>query len=292
MRVLVTGGGGRVGQFTVVELIAAGHEVILSDQRPPIASPELDADALGRATFRQADLTDAGETTWAMRGCDAVVHLGAIPSPRSIPDQTVFRTNVMGTFNVLQAAETLGIRKVAIASSIWAYGTAWSDAPLSFTYAPVDEAHPMRNADAYGLSKEVNERTAEMFHRRSGMQIVALRYSYVGTPREIRARRATYDLDLAANAKTLWSYVDVRDAARANRMAIEADGLGCLRLLITAGDILADRPPENLLRDYVSTLEIRRRIPGHTTAFDLTAARDAIGWEPLHRWRDGEPVSE
>lgn len=287
MRALVTGGGGRVGQFTVVDLIAAGHEVVLSDQRQPVASPELDADLLKRATFRQADLTDAGDVIWAMRDCDAVVHLGAIPSPRSIPDSTVFQNNVMGTFNVLQAAETLGIRKVAMASSISAYGTAWSDEPLSFDYAPVDEAHPMRNADCYGLSKEVNERTAEMFHRRTGMQVISLRYSYVGTPDEIRTRRATYHLDHADNAKMLWSYVDVRDAARANRMAIEAEGIGCVPLIITAADIMANRPTEELLREYVPELEIRRPIPGHVTAFDISAAQDVIGWVPIYSWRDG-----
>lgn len=288
MRVMVTGGGGRVGQFTVVDLLAAGHEVVLSDQRPPVISPELDPGVLGRATFRQADLTVAGEAIWAMRGCDAVVHLGAIPSPRAIPDSTVFGNNVMGTYNVLQAAETLQIRRVAMASSISAYGTAWSDEPLVFDYAPVDEAHPMRNADPYGLSKEVNELTAEMFHRRTGMQIVSLRYSYVGTPAEIRTRRATYDLDHADNAKTLWSYVDVRDAARANRLAIEADEVGCVPLIITAADTMADRTTEELLREYVPGLVIRRPISSHSTAFDLSTARDVIGWEPVYSWRQPE----
>jgi len=246
----------------------------------------VDTATLAGATFRQADLVDAGEAIWAMRGTDAAIHLGAIPAPRSIPDTTVFQNNVVGTFNVLQAAETLGIRRVAIASSISAYGTAWSDEPRFFSYAPVDEAHPFENADSYGLSKEVNEKSAEVFHRRSGMQIVSLRYSYVGTPAEIRARRETYDLDLVDNARTLWSYVDVRDAARANRMAIEADGVGCLPLVITAADTLADRPIEDLLRTYIPGLEIRRPLPGVVTAFDIGAAARMISWVPLHSWRD------
>jgi nucleoside-diphosphate-sugar epimerase len=286
MKVLVTGGAGRVGQFTVVELLGSGHDVVLSDQRSPVALPEIDADVLGQATFRRADLTDAGETVWAMRGADAVIHLGAIPSPRAIPDATVFRINVMGTFNVLLAAETLGVHKAAIASSISAYGTAWSDEPSFFAYAPVDEAHPLRNADPYGLSKEVNESTARMFHYRSGMQIVSLRYSYVGTPGEIRKRRDTYDRDHGDNAKTLWAYVDVRDVARANRLAIEADGVGCVPLLITAADVLADRPTQELLRSHIPGLEIRRPIPGVATAFDISAAQRTIGWAPTHSWRD------
>ena len=286
MRVLVTGGAGRVGQFTVVELLAHGHDVILSDQRQPHALTEVDAATLAKATYRQADLVDAGEAVWAMRGADAVIHLGAIPAPRSIPDTTVFQNNVVGTFNVLQAAETLGVRKVALASSISAYGTAWSDEPRFFSYAPVDEAHPFENADSYGLSKEVNEKTAEVLHRRTGMQVVSLRYSYVGTPAEIRLRRETYDLDHADNAKTLWSYVDVRDVARANRMAIEAAGVGCVPLIITAADTLADEPIEALLRTHIPTLEIRRPLPGFTGAFDISAAKAAIGWEPIHSWRE------
>lgn len=289
MKVLVTGGAGRVGQFTVVELLAHGHDVILSDQRLPVALAEVNAALLGRATFRQANLVDFGEVVWAMRGADAVIHLGAIPSPRSIPDTTVFQNNVGGTFNVLLAAETLGVRKVAIASSISAYGTAWSDEPRFFAYAPVDEAHPFENADSYGLSKEVNEKTAEVFHRRSGMQIVSLRYSYVGTPAEIRTRREAYDLDHADNARTLWSYVDVRDVARANRMAIAASGVGCLPLIITAADTMADEPIEALLRTHLPNLQIRRPMPGFSGAFDISAAKASIGWEPVHSWRDPQP---
>ncbi len=289
MKVLVTGGAGRVGQFTVVELLAHGHDVILSDQRSPVSLAEVDAAVLNQATFRQADLVDAGEAIWAMRGAEAVIHLGAIPSPRSIPDTTVFQNNVVGTFNVLQAAETLGVRRVAIASSISAYGTAWSDEPRFFWYAPVDEAHALENADSYGLSKEVNEKTAEAFHRRSGMQIVSLRYSYVGTPSEIRTRRETYDLDHADNARTLWSYVDVRDVARANRMAIEASGVGCLPLIITAADTMADEPIEALLRTHIPSLEIRSPMPGFSGAFNISAAKASIGWEPVHSWRDPQP---
>ena len=65
---------------------------------------------------------------------------------------------------MFQAAETLGIMKIVQASSISAYGPAWSDAPRFMRYVPVDEAHPMENADPYGLSKEVAELVGATFH--------------------------------------------------------------------------------------------------------------------------------
>lgn len=286
MRVLVTGGSGRIGQFTVAELLAHGHEVVMSDRRRSPAWRDLPHGAVAGAEWRELDVTDVGAVTWAMRGCDAVVHLGAIPAPRTQPDHVVYHNNVMGTWAMFEAAESLGVRRVAQASSISAYGTAWSDTPRSFRYVPVDEGHPMENADCYGLSKEVAELTAATFHRRTGMQVVSLRYSYVGSPGEIGDRRTSYDADLADNTKTLWAYVDVRDAARANRMAIEADGVGCVAVNITAAETLSSVPTAELLREHLPDVEVRRPIDGYATAFDLSWARETIGWEPVYRWRD------
>ena len=72
----------------------------------------------------------------------------------------MFGNNTLATFAALQAAGAVGITRVVIASSVSAYGTAWSPRPTRARYVPVDEDHPMRAADPYGLSKEVDERTA------------------------------------------------------------------------------------------------------------------------------------
>lgn len=285
MKLLVTGGSGRLGQGTVAELVSHGHDVVNADRRQPVDLFEtVDANAYAAAKFIEVDLGDVGQVTGAMAGCDGVIHLGAIPSPGRHPDEVVFRNNTGATFAVLHAAELLAVRKAVIASSLSALGTAWAPKPMTPVYAPVDEAHPLLNHDCYGLSKEVDERTAEMFHRRTGMQAVALRFSWVATPSEVRASDAGNE-DEAAGARVLWSYVDLRDAALACRLAIEADGIGFAPFNVTAADTTSRQPTEDLIRRYAPNTEIRAAIPGTSTPFNLDRIRDRLGYEPRHSWR-------
>ncbi len=285
MKLLVTGGSGRLGQGTVAELVSHGHDVVNADRRQPVDLFEtVDANAYAAAKFIEVDLGDVGQVAGAMAGCDGVMHLGAIPSPGRHPDEVVFRNNTGATFAVLHAAELLGVRKAVIASSLSALGTAWAPKPMTPVYAPVDEAHPLLNHDCYGLSKEVDERTAEMFHRRTGMQVAALRFSWVATPSEVRARDEGNE-DEAVGARVLWSYVDLRDAALACRLAIEADGIGFAPFNVTAADTTSRQPTEDLIRRYAPNTEIRTTIPGTSTPFNLDRIRDRLGYEPRHSWR-------
>jgi nucleoside-diphosphate-sugar epimerase len=284
-RVLVTGASGKLGRQVVRELAEHGYEVRAADRmRPREAHP---------AGVRpiETDLLDVGQVAGAMAGCDAVVHLGAIPNPYDHADEVVFRNNTGATFAVLQAASLLGVKRAAIASSVSAYGVAWSPVPLAFRYAPVDEAHPLLNHDAYGLSKEVDERTAEMFCRRDSMSIAALRFHWIGTREEQLAnvRSASEEPNRDGEARNLWGYIDIRDAARACRLAIEAAKdrpFGFAPMNIVAADTLIEEPIEDLLRAHVPELEVRDRIAGTQGAFDTSAAKRIIGWEPQHSWRD------
>lgn len=284
MRVLVTGGSGKLGSFVVSELVEHGHAVVSIDQRQPDNVPE-------GARFVLTNLHHIGEIAGAMSGCDAVIHLGAIPNPYGVADEVVFTNNTQATFAVLQAASLLGVRKAAIASSVSAYGAAWSPRPLLPRYVPLDEAHPMDNHDAYGLSKEVDERTAEMFVRRDGMQIAALRFHWVGHPAEIEAiGPAGMSVDaLTANAKILWGYVDVRDAASACRLAIESDFGGFEAFNIVAPDTQSHTLTEQLLRTYAPSVEVRAAIPGTSSAISTEKAGRLLGWECRFGWRSTNP---
>ncbi len=286
-RVLVTGASGKLGRATVQELVAHGYDVIAADRsRPREAHPD------GVRSI-ETDLLDVGQVAGAMKGCDAVIHLGAIPAPYAHADEVVFRNNTGATFAVLQAASLLGVTRAAIASSGSTYGTAWSPVPLTFRYAPVDEGHPLMNHDAYGLSKEVDERTAEMFCRRDGMSIAALRFHWIATHEEQldRVRHFREHANQGVDAHEIWGYVDLRDAARACRLAIEAGRerpFGFAALNIIAADTLIDDPTEESLRAYARQTEIRSEIPGTAGGFDINAAKRVIGWEPQHSWRDSE----
>ncbi|MEJ7763714.1 MAG: hypothetical protein WKF80_13050, partial [Thermomicrobiales bacterium] len=132
---------------------------------------------------------------------------------------------------------------------------------------------------------EVDERTGEMFHRRTGMQVVAMRFPWVATPGEIVGRTRS-PMEPAEEARTLWSYIDNRDAATFCRLAIETRGLGFEPVQVTAADTLSDVPTEELIRAHAPETEIRSSIPGTATAFSLARARELLGFEPRYSWRD------
>jgi nucleoside-diphosphate-sugar epimerase len=283
MRVLVTGGSGRVGQATVKDLLEHGYEVVSADRRPSTASG-----LRGQFRYVQIDLGDVGQIAGAMFECDAVIHLGAIPNPYGHADEVVFVNNVRATFATLQAASLLGVKKAVIASSISALGAAWAPVPFPLLYAPVDEAHPMIVKDCYGLSKEVDERTAEMFHRRTGMQVIALRFHWVAPIEEsqVLAREISASPRHQDWWKQFWGYVDLRDAATICRLGIEVDGLGFEPFIVTAADTLSATPTEELIRREVPSAEIREPIEGTASAFSIEKARRLLGYAPQFSWRD------
>jgi nucleoside-diphosphate-sugar epimerase len=285
VKVLVTGGSGHLGQYVVQDLLAHGYQVVNADRRPPDGGRRRDP---GEAWFIETDLGDVGQIAGALAGCDAVVHLGAIPAPYRHPDEVVFRNNTQATFAVFQAASLLGVKKVVFASSISAYGNAYSPEVTVPLYAPVDEDHPLLNQDAYGLSKEVDERTGLMFHRRTGMAVAAMRFHWVAAPGQALARVPAMNATLSdpQTSRVLWGYVDARDAADICRLALEADNLGFEAFNVTAADTLAELSTEELLRTYAPGLEIREPIPGFATPYSLAKAKHVLGWEPRHSWRD------
>jgi nucleoside-diphosphate-sugar epimerase len=285
-RVLVTGASGLLGRAVVNDLLASGYAVHAIDQRRPETLPD------GPAWFMQADLHDVGQVAGAMKGCVAVIHLGAIPAPYSHADEVVFRNNTLATFTVFQAASILGITRIAFASSGSLYGTAWTPRRFFFQYAPVDEAHPFLPHDAYALTKEVDEATARMFVRRDHMSAAALRFHWIATrEQQLERVRLRGDEVTPVEARQMWGYVDLRDAARACRLAIEVAEVrpyGFRPFNIVAADTLITVPTEEALRRAAPDTEIRSPLPGFTGGFDISAAKEVLGWEPLHSWRDEE----
>jgi nucleoside-diphosphate-sugar epimerase len=287
VRVLVTGGSGGLGRWTIRDLVEHGHEAVNADRRPPPEDvPEELEESLARTPYREVDLSDVGQVAGAMRGCDGVVHLGAIPGPYRHPDEVVFANNTLNTFAVLQAAALLGVRRAVVASSISALGMAWARESFFPLYAPVDEEHPLLVQDPYGLSKEVDERTCAMFNRQTGMQVAALRFHYVAQPGAAARAAGEARKHPERHANNLWGYVDARDAALACRLALVADFSGAESFNVTAADTLSEEPTEDLIRRYCEGTEVRARIPGTQTAFSIEKARRLLGYEPRHSWRD------
>jgi len=190
MRILFTGGSGKAGKHCVDYLLAQGHKILNLDQ-VDLNHPEV--------LTRFADITDAGQVYDVMSSYahydelesgqgvpkfDAVVHFAAIPRLLFKSDNECYRVNTVGTYNVIDAAIKLGVKKVIFASSETTYGICFADGELKPDYLPIDEEHPTIPEDSYAMSKVVNEVTARSFHQRSGIDIYGLRINNVIEPHE------------------------------------------------------------------------------------------------------------
>lgn len=276
-RIAVTGGSGHLGAAVVRELLEHGCEAVSLD-RNPVQASAVPAVAV--------DLNRYDELADALRGCDAVIHLAADPSPYSRPAHLVFSNNVNGAYNLLETAAALGIPKAVLASSESAYGFPWAVRPLSPLYLPVDERHPLQPQEGYGLSKCVAESIGEMFHRRTGMQVVALRLSTIIAEENLASFLAEMSSDPSAGKRLLWSYIDIRDAAAACRLACEADGLGAVSLNITADDTCAGVRTLDLVRTYYPEVtDLRAAFLGYEALYSNAEAKRLLGWRPACRIR-------
>lgn len=278
-RVLVTGGNGKLGTWVVKELRSHDYDVVSVDRQLP-ASP------VPGVQHRQVEMGDLGQVIGAAHGREAIVHLAAIPNPYRHADELVFRNNVMATYNTLQAAMTLGIPRAIIASSVSGYGMAWARPTFPPRFVPLDETHPFLSHEPYALSKETDERTAEMFVRRCGMTVLAYRFHWVAAPGEARRRATDPNYQPSQDFTNLWGYTDIRDAARACRLGLEADVSGFHPLNITANDTLRTEPTEQLLAQFLPDIEKRGDFPGTKSPWANDRARELIGFEPQHSWRD------
>ena len=135
MKVLVTGGSGKIGGFVVTELQKGNHEVRVFDVKEP-------SDA--GVDLVKGSITEPVEIERAAEGVDGIIHLAAIPSMmRETPSAEYMNVNVTGTFNVLEAAAKNDVGKVAIASSDSALGFVFSTHSFAPNYFPIDEGHPL-----------------------------------------------------------------------------------------------------------------------------------------------------
>lgn len=275
-KIVVTGGSGLLGSRVIVELLEHGYEVTSVDRDFPQRR-------LCRSIVVQ--LTNLGEVYGALAGADALIHLAAIPAPGGFPNEVVLTNNVVSTYHVLEASARLGIKKTVVASSESAYGFAWADQPFDPHYFPVDEEHPMLPEECYGLSKVVGEETARMFHRQNNMQIVSLRFANIIVPEAYDHIREQKD-NPGRWSRILWSYIDVRDAAAACRLALEKDGLGSSSYNICADTTCVDLKSFDLIREfYPEVTDLRADYRGYEGMYSNAKAKRELIWHPKHQWR-------
>jgi nucleoside-diphosphate-sugar epimerase len=283
VKIAVTGANGKAGRAVLQDLLAHGHEVRAVDVAGvPGDRGELQ-ERLGTPLLR-ADLTDFGDTVDALTGVDGVVHLAAIPAPGHFTDARTLSTNNTINGNVFLAAAKLGVGRVVFASSETALGFPFGpDSPPR--YLPVDEDHYPYAFSAYALSKVVGETMAEQISAWSGIPIVSLRLSNIHAAADY-ADLPTYWDDPLTRVFDLWGYIDDRDVGQACRRGLLAGVTGARSYVIAARDTLMNRPTAELVKEVFPGVPVRGPLEGYQSVLDITRAREELGFEPEHSWRD------
>lgn len=170
MRVLVTGGAGFIGRWVVGELLTAGHEVHAIDNLVAGDARSLDefAGQPGMRPFEQGDVRDAAACRRWIADIDAVIHLAASISVQdSIDDPaTTFENDVVGTFNLLEAARANGTR-VLFMSTCMVYDRTDRDG--------IDEEHATKPTSPYAASKLAGEALTLSYHHAYGLPTTVIR---------------------------------------------------------------------------------------------------------------------
>ncbi len=269
MRILVTGHRGYVGAPVAAQLRLLDHEVVGFDR----------ADG--------SDLLDAAAVRRAAGGCDAIVHLAAIPHDKYGSPEDIMAVNVLGTWHVLLAADAARVRRVIQFSSVAVFGN-FEGGDQRPDYLPVDDAHPRRATGPYGLSKCLAEDLCAAFTTRTGIPSVALRPVWVWDPGMYQRMEQRWRADPGAMPTLFGDFVDVRDVATAVLQALTVPLTGHHRVLLCAADIAATSPSLGIAARIAPAVPVRDPLsfehePGRAL-FDCAAAARLLRWQPRCTW--------
>jgi len=289
--VVVTGGSGTIGSAALATLNEHGYRTVNCNRGGPGGGPEDE--------YRRVDLTDFEDVSAAFSAVepDAIVHLGMLPTPDHGSGHVVFESNAMSSYHVLEAAQESAIETVVLASSLSAMGAGFETGLITPSYLPVDESVPLEPSNPYGMGKQAIELVADGFGRRDTppRTITSLRFPWVTdetiqretfleADRRLQGIEAAGELHAAHN--TLFSYLDIDDAARAIRLAVEADFTGHEPVFLSAPDTACETPTAEVVAERYPDADLRAGVDGHESLIETDKAAELLGWEPRHSWRD------
>lgn len=269
MKIAVTGGSGGVGRAITDMGLACGHQIVSIDRVPPPEPRE-------GVTYIQADAADYDALVAAFAGCDAMIHMAAIPHPMKDPNHVVHNNNVVGSYNAMRAAVENNIMRICQASSVNAIGQAYSREPR-YDYFPIDEDHPNYSEDPYSLSKWICEQQADAFARRyEGISIASMRFHWVLPDRAYAAQHYS-TLDWKVN-KHLWAYTRRDAAADACLLAVQTDLKGHEVFYIVAADTASPLRSRDLAAQHFPDVPIKGDPQGRWSFMTSAKAERLLGW--------------
>ncbi len=220
---VVTGGAGFIGSHVVDELLHQGAtEVRVLDQLAQSDNLK-QALATGKVKIVECDITHPDGLANSMQGIAGLFHMAVLPlGPCGQDMRRCLEVNIIGTFNVFEAARQAGVKRVVYSSASSVYGD---------TNATMDESHPLNARTMYGASKLAGEYLLHAFGTHSGLKYVILRYMNVYGPRQKgglvnivlgRIRQGQPPLIFGDGSQS-FDFVHVSDIAQANLLAMQAE---------------------------------------------------------------------
>jgi nucleoside-diphosphate-sugar epimerase len=288
MRVVITGGSGRLGQYVVRELFTHNHAVAALDAIKPreCLCPTYTVDLMRIDSFIDH-----------FNNADAVVHLARVRFPYTENgfnlakqkwefadirgDAERFNRNVTITNNVVAAAQACAVKKLVCGSSLAVYGLYYPATDLQPAYLPIDEDHPLGPQDPYGITKLVGETLGDALSENTGAQVASLRFAGIYTEAHRSMLLERKKNPLARGTGSLWSYIDARDAARACRLALEADYGGHQAFNICAPATIMDIPTRELIARYLPRItDLRGGLDDRASGYSIEKAKRFLRFEP------------
>jgi nucleoside-diphosphate-sugar epimerase len=245
-KVLVTGSAGRVGRAVIAELRARGLPVRGFDR---VRTPGLPDSVVG-------DLTDAGALLRAVAGTDTLVHLAATPDDADFMTE-LLPNNIVGVYNVFEAARLAGVRRMVLASSGQVVWYQRFTGPL-----PIRANDPVTPRAWYAAAKVFLEAAGRAYAEAHGMSVIAARLGWCPRTRE----------QLEELRATAWGpdvYLSPGDAGRFFACAVQAPA------------------------DIRFAIVYATSKPARATVYDQEEVRRLLGYEPRDIWPEGtEPIAE
>ncbi|KAF2255430.1 NAD-dependent epimerase/dehydratase-like protein [Trematosphaeria pertusa] len=293
-RIVFTGGSGVAGRHVVAKLLSYGHKILNVDTTS-LDNPDV--------YTLKADLTD-GAQAFNSLSChfqvsepfmepvqtpDAVIHFAGIPQPMRVPDNELFRINTMSSYNIIEAACKLGIKKIILASSITTYGVTYAEGDVDFPHFPLTEESPTQPMDVYATSKLCMERVAESFARRfKGVDIYALRIGGVIEPDRFEEKLKSYIEEPEKWKPHAWSYTDARDLGSMIQCCLAKDGLGFQVFNAVNDEItnVAHRTTERFLKSICPNTPFTREMGPREAPVSNTKIKDMTGFKEEFGWRE------
>lgn len=292
-RVLITGGAGLIGSHIADRLVREEvAEIVVLDnfvrgRRENLA----DASERGRLTVVEGDIRDRKAVDAATRGIDVVFHQAALRITQCAEEpELAIDVLVNGTYNVVDAAVRLGVRKVVAASSASVYG-------LADRFPTGEDHHPYNNRTLYGSAKLFNESLLRTFHEQHGLDYVALRYFNVygsrmdihGAYTEVMIRwmeriASGQPPVIFGNGLQTMDFVHVDDVARANAIAAKSPRTDRVYNVASGVETSLNELAGRLIEVMTSAVEVehgptRKVNPVARRLADTRRAYDELGFE-------------